>query len=114
MAFTDPIILTGDMIASLTGTPTNNGNPGDADFGINLPGATALADSDTLYRLDWYQNVNTVDNEFLNGQFWRLDVYDPASDPDGDPAVGDDGWTAVSGYETLVPKQDIVSGLGGW
>ncbi|MDT8327510.1 MAG: Hint domain-containing protein [Roseovarius sp.] len=112
MDYTDPILLTGDMIASLANPPTNNGNPGDADFGMNLSGVTALAGSDTLYRLDWFQNTNETDTELLNGQFWRLDVYDPASDPDGDPAVGNDGWTAVPGYEQLVPKSDLVNGLG--
>lgn len=112
MEYTDPILLTGDMIASLANPPTNNGNPGDADFGMNLTGVTALAGSDTLYRLDWFLNTNATDTELLNGQFWRLDVYDPASDPDGDPAVGNDGWTAVPGYEQLVPKSDLVDGLG--
>ncbi|GAA3867628.1 Hint domain-containing protein [Celeribacter arenosi] len=110
--YTDPVLLTGDMIATLTGQPTNQGNPGDANFGIIMPNATALATPDDLYRLVWYQNINTSATEFGNGQFWRLEIYTAATDTDTDPANGDAGWTAVPGFDTLNPKFDLVSGLG--
>ena len=66
-----PVMLRGDMIASLSGQPTNVGNPGDPGFGIALPNVTALADSSELFRLVWYGNTSTqgTATEFLNGQY---------------------------------------------
>lgn len=110
--YTAPILMHGDMIASLTGTPGNNGNPGDANFGIILPGVRALGTPTSWYRLVWYQNVDLGATQFGNGQFWRLERYTPGSDSDGDPATGNNGWSTVSGYEQLVPKHDLVSNLG--
>jgi hypothetical protein len=110
--YTDPIYLSGDMVAALSGQPTNSGNPGDANFGIVLPNVKALNGSDTLYRLQWTGNKNSTATEFSNGQFWQLDVYDPAKDNDGDPTTGGAGWTTVSGYNNLTPKNDLVAGLG--
>jgi hypothetical protein len=106
--YTTPILLTGDQIASLIGSPYNQGNPGDTNFGIVLPGAEAMGAADTTFRLVWYQNVNTVDDTFLNGQVWRLEVYTGSGDPATDPT----GWTTVPGYGQLAPKHDLVNGLG--
>jgi len=100
------------MVASLSGQPTNQGNPGDPNFGIVLPNVSALGTAADTYRLVWYQNVNTTAAEFGNGQFWRLERYDPALDPDGDPTTGNAGWSVVPGYEQLTPKHDLVNGLG--
>ncbi|RJE78799.1 Hint domain-containing protein [Paracoccus sp. JM45] len=75
--------------------------------------AAALGDSSTIYRLTWTGNVNNPDttDEFSNGQQWTLSVYNPATDTgDQDPENGQDGWTVV--YDRLVPKGDLVSGLG--
>lgn len=111
--YTDPIYVTGDMLASLTGQPWNNGNPGDANFGIVLPGADALGSSDTLYRLTWTGNKNDTATNFANGQFWKLEIYNPSIDNDGDPTTGGAGWSTVQSYNHLTPKNDLVSGLGG-
>ena len=107
-----PILLNGSMVAALISEPVNQGNPGDANYGIVMPQATALGAVSETYRLVWYQNVNTVDTQFGNGQFWRLEVYNAALDPDGDPSTGNDGWTTVPGYDQLTPKHDLVNGLG--
>lgn len=100
------------MVAALSGQPTNNGNPGDANFGIVLPNATALGTDAQPYRLVWSGNQNTTATEFANGQFWTLQRYNPAADPDGDAQTGSDGWANVSGFDRLTPKNDLVSGLG--
>lgn len=110
--YTGPIYLTGDMLASLTGQPTNSGNPGDANFGIVLPGADALGTSDTLYRLTWTGNKDDTATNFSNGQFWKLEIYNPSIDNDGDPTTGGAGWSTVQGYNHLTPKNDLVAGLG--
>lgn len=109
MSYTTPILLTGDQVASLTGTPYNQGNPGDADFAMVLPGATALGDASVTYRLVWHENTGQSETHFSNGQFWRLDVYTGT----GDPATDAQGWTTVPGYEQLNPKNDLVGGDGG-
>lgn len=111
--YTEPILITGDMIATLTGGAYQQGNPGDADFGMVLPGVDAMGTTTDLYRLVWHSNTNSVETNFDNGQFWRLEVYNPAADPDGTPTVGDDGWTTVSGYELMTPKNDLATGIGG-
>lgn len=74
--------------------------------------ASALGGPEDIYRLTWVGNVNNPETttEFRNGQFWRLEVYNPANDPTGDPMTGDEGWTTV--YSQLNPKHDLVSGLG--
>lgn len=112
MTYTDPIYLTGDMLASVSGQPTNQGNPGDSNYGMVVPKAQALGGSDTLYRLVWTGNRNTTATEFGNGQFWQLQAYTPSGDNDGDPTVGDAGWAPVNGYSSLTPKHDLVGGLG--
>lgn len=111
--YTEPIYVTGDMLASLTGQPTNSGNPGDANFGMVLPGVDALGTSDTLYRLTWTGNKNDTATNFANGQFWKLEIYNPSIDNDGDPTTGGAGWSTVQGYNHLTPKNDLVAGLGG-
>lgn len=107
-----PIALRGDMIGSLTGSPWNQGNPGDANFGMVLPGVKALGCSGDEYRLSWTGNVNTTDDHFRNGQFWTLQHYDPAADPDRNPSTGNDGWNTVPGYGNMTPKNDLVAGMG--
>lgn len=111
-SYVEPILVRGDMLAGLSSGAYQQGNPGDPNFGIVLPGAEALGGAEDLYRLVWYQNTDTVSSDFHNGQFWRLEAYDPAADGDSNPREGDGGWTVVPGFETLVPKHDIVSGLG--
>lgn len=110
--YTDPIYLTGDMLASVSGQPTNQGNPGDSNFGMVMRNVRALNGSDTLYRLVWTGNKNSSATEFQNGQFWQLQVYDASGDHDSDPTVGGAGWTPVNGYNSLTPKNDLVAGLG--
>jgi hypothetical protein len=107
--YTGPILLTGRQIATLTGRPTNQGNPGDPNFGIVMPGAKALDDDDEdVFRLVWHQNVNSTDTSFRNGQGWRLERYDG----DGDPATDRSDWEVEDRFGTLFPRNDFVSGLG--
>lgn len=108
--YTQPILLTGDMFAALSGSPTQQANPGDADFGAIMPGVEAIDDSSSIYRLVWYQNLSETATEIRNGQFWRLESYDPTLDPDGDPSTGDDGWSVVSGMNEMVPRDDMATG----
>jgi hypothetical protein len=110
--YSAPILLNGSMIAALGGQPTNQGNPGDPNFGIVMPNVTAIGTAADTYRLVWFQNVNTTATDFGNGQLWRLERYTPANDPDGNPATGNAGWSSVAGYEQLTPKHDLVNGLG--
>jgi hypothetical protein len=115
MAYTGPIYLSGDMTALTANQPDppQGLNQGDTGFGMVVKDAAALGDSTTVYRLTWTGNVNnpSTTNEFANGQFWSLHVYDPSADlGDNDPETGEDGWTLV--YDRLVPKGDLVSGLG--
>ncbi len=107
--YTAPVYLRGDMVAALTGAPTGTGNPTDPEQTITMPGAVALGGGSDLYRFVWHKNLDGTDTEFLNGQIWRLEVYNPAADLDGDMTTGTEGWTTVPGYEELSPKQDIVS-----
>jgi len=107
--YIDPILIRGDQLASLTGSPSNQGNPGDPNFGMILPGVDALGDADTTYRLVWFQNVNATDETFKNGQGWRLETYAGTGDPSSDTT----GWSTVSGYSNMVPKPDLVAGVGG-
>ncbi|PWK62747.1 Hint domain-containing protein [Roseicyclus mahoneyensis] len=106
--YTTPILLTGDQIASVTGSPYNQGNSGDADFAMIVPGAQALAGGDTTYRLVWSGNINATDDSFLNGQVWTLEVYTGT----GDPATDITGWAVVPGHDALTPKHDYVVGVG--
>ncbi|MDS9469416.1 Hint domain-containing protein [Paracoccus sp. MBLB3053] len=115
MPYTGPIIFTGDHLATLTSQPTNQGNPNDANFGMNLKGVTAVGTSTDYYRLVWVQNINNSADGFSNGQFWAIQKYDPSLDTDGDPSTGEEGWPASGkGYvfTQLAPKPDLVSGLG--
>ena len=100
------------MVASLSGMVYQQGNEGDPDLAMIAPGAQALGDASDLYRFKWVGNLNSVDTEFTNGQFWDLEVYDPALDPDGDPSTGDEGWSVVPGYANLVPRNDMATELG--
>lgn len=109
MAYTTPILLTGDQVALLSGSPSNQGNPGDPTFGMVLPGVEALGDADAAYRLVWHQNVNQSATTFANGQGWRLEVYTGT----GNPATDLTGWAAVPGYTNMTPKNDLVAGVGG-
>ncbi|MDK3018341.1 Hint domain-containing protein [Pseudodonghicola flavimaris] len=110
--YTDPIPMRGDMLASV-GSYRQSSNPGQPGFAMELYDVEALGGASDSYRLVWYQNVNSTATEFQNGQMWRLEAYSAADDPDGDPNTGEAGWSAVPGYERLVPAHDIVGGLGG-
>lgn len=114
MAYDGPIYVRGDMLALTPSEPTSveGLNRGQDGFGMVVRDASALGSSSDIYRLSWVGNVNSPEatTEFRNGQFWRLERYDPAMDPDGDPKVGDDGWSTA--YEQLNPKHDLVQGLG--
>lgn len=112
MPYTGPIYFSGVMMATSPTQPfqTPGLNPGDPGFGMIVEDATAIGTGATQHRLVWYQNLNTTAEEFQNGQFWRVETYDPASDPDGDPTVGDDGWTVQ--FNELVPRHDLVAGAG--
>lgn len=109
--YSEPILLRGDMIASVSWVG-QQGNPSDDNFSMVLNGTQALGESSDLYRLVWFQNVNNGATSFGNGQFWRLESYNPDADPDGDPNTGDEGWTMVPGMNYLTPKHDLVAGLG--
>ncbi|WP_273690600.1 Hint domain-containing protein [Ketogulonicigenium vulgare] len=114
MAYTGAIIFTGEHLARFTSQPTNQGNPGDANFAMVLTGARAIGTSSDTYRLVWYQNTgsqSTTDN-FLNGQTWAIQTYNAANDPDGNPSVGEDGWTTAYTYSQMTPHPDLVAGLG--
>lgn len=108
MTYKEPILLTGDQVAAFTHPPTQQGNPGEANFGMVLSGIDALGDPETAFRLVWVANGNPDATHFANGQVWELQVHSGK----GDPATDPDGWTAVPGYEKIVPKNDLVSGLG--
>lgn len=114
MAYTGPIYFSGDMMAKTATQPSapQGLNRNDENFGMVVNEASALSDANSLYRLTWYQNVNNPDTttEFRNGQFWRVEVYDGNADADTDPTVGNDGWSVV--YNNLVPKDDLVQGMG--
>ncbi|MFC7704869.1 Hint domain-containing protein [Plastorhodobacter daqingensis] len=114
MPYTGPIIFTGNHVAQFRGQPTNNGNPGDAHFAMNIRGAAAIGTADDVFRLVWVQNLNTRDETFRNGQFWAIQKYEPALDPDRNPSAGEEGWAEGSYlYRQLNPKPDLVAGLGG-
>lgn len=110
--YVDPIIINGDMLANLSAQPYQQGNPGDADLGIIMPGVEAFGAPTDLYRLVWTLNSNTIETEFGNGQGWALQSYTAALDPDGNPRTGDEGWTTIPGMEFMTPKDDLATGLG--
>lgn len=112
--YSTPVYLTGDMIASLGAQPSNDGNPGDANYGIILPGVEALGTGQDYYRLVWSGNPSTqgIATQFSNGQMWTLQRYTPGADTDGDPLTGEAGWSTITGYTDLTPKNDFVNGLG--
>ncbi|MBY6155241.1 Hint domain-containing protein [Vannielia litorea] len=109
--YIDPIIVTGDMLAAISGNPVLTGNQGDANFALSLPGTAALGTSSDLYRLVWVQNVNGSATSFSNGQGWRIEAYDPSKDNDGDAATGNGGWQVVPGMNNLNAQGDMYQGL---
>lgn len=109
MNYSGPILMTGDQIAMISGQPTNQGNPGDANFGMVMNGVTAFGGANDVYRLVWHNNTNTTATFFNNGQWWRLQEYKGT----GDPTQDEDGWSNVGGYNNLNPKNDLVAGVGG-
>jgi len=110
VTYTGPIYLTGDMLAALSGEPTYVGEPGDPDYAIEMPDATALGTQDTLYRLVWTGLKDDTAVEFSSHQFWQLQVYDPTKDSDGDPTTGSSGWNPVNGYNHLTAASNLGSG----
>lgn len=113
MPYAAPLLFTGDHLGTFAGQPTNIGNPGDSNFAMQIRGATAVGSEDDVFRLVWYQNLNSRDETFANGQMWRVDKYNPSTDPDGDPAIGNEGWAPAPGYGGLTPRPDLVADLGG-
>lgn len=112
MSYTGPILLTGDMVASVTNV-SQVSNPGQAGFGMNLSNVQALGGSGSTYRLVWWQNNpnNATTTAFQNGQGWRLERYAGTGDPTTDTRT--QSWAAVSGFGNLGPRHDLVSGVGG-
>jgi hypothetical protein len=110
MTYTTPILLTGDQVAWVSEQPTNPPgiNPGNPNFGMVMNGVTALGTQEDVYRLVWFQNTNTSDTFFKNGQGWRLEEYTG----NGDPATDTVNWSNVPGIGNLGPRNDLVSGLG--
>lgn len=111
MPYTAPILFFGDMIGHSPDQPTNIGNPGDPNFGMQVTNVSALGTSSDVFRLVWYANQNPTAETFGNGQWWRIERYDPAADDDNDPATGEGGWGEVA-FNALDPKPDLVSGMG--
>ncbi|TAG29131.1 MAG: hypothetical protein EAZ40_02875 [Rhodobacterales bacterium] len=112
MPYTGPILLTGDMVASVSAA-NQVSNPNQPGFGMNLTNVQALGGPTATYRLVWVQNVNNpaTTNEFLNGQGWQLQRYVGAGQPATDTSP--QSWSTVPGYSNLGPRHDIVSGVGG-
>ena len=111
MPYTRPILLTGDTIARMPDRPTQRGNKGDADFGMQITDAIALGTEDCVFRLVWHGNQNSNDVTFMSGQVWRLEKCEPDID-DSDPNIDDGSWVPVLSYQCLLPQGDCVSGLG--
>lgn len=113
--YTGPVYLKGDMMALTPTQPiqTPGLNPGDPGHGMIVEDARTFVPEDDLLRLVWYQNNNTTATEFQNGQFWRVEKYDPSTDSDGDPYTGNDGWSVQYDKLKLVPKHDLVNSVGG-
>lgn len=115
MPYTAPIIFTGEHLAQFS-KMAQVGHPGDSNFSMRLNDVQAIGTPDDVYRLVWTKNVDPRADKFLNGQFWSIQKYDPAQDPDGNPSIGEAGWPPLgTGYliEGLQPKPQIMSGLGG-
>ena len=115
MATLTTLYFSGDHLAVSPFQPTNVNNPGDPGFGMSVQDASAVGTSSDVYRIVWYQNTNTTDTSFRNGQMWVIQKYDPAQDPDGDPLTGESGWPASlasNEYGPLIPKNDLVAGMG--
>nr|WP_318272799.1 Hint domain-containing protein [Paracoccus saliphilus] len=115
MPYTAPIIFTGEHIAHCSKL-SQIGNPGDSDFAMILRNVRAIGSADDVFRLVWTKNVDASADGFLNGQFWSIQKYDPAQDPDGNPSVGNAGWPAPGTgylYSDIQPRPHAASGLGG-
>ena len=112
MSYTGPILLTGDMVASVTNV-SQISNPGQPGFGMSLSNVQALGGTSSTYRLVWWQNnPNTATTTaFQNGQGWRLERYAGTGDAATDTRT--QSWAAVSGFGNLGPRHDLVSGVGG-
>lgn len=111
MNYSGPILLTGDQIASMAGQPTNQNNSSDPDFGMRMSRVEALGDTDTVYRLVWYENRNDQDTFFKNGQRWRLEEYTGSGNPASDQDQGN--WSVVPGRENMTANNDLVGGRSG-
>lgn len=111
MSYSQSLIFSADHLAVFRSQPTNIGNPGDTGFGMSVHQATAAGGPDDLYRLVWYQNTNSNDATFRNGQMWRIESYNSAADADGDPTTSDAGWDDLL-FTNLIPKNDLVAGMG--
>ncbi|WP_265499198.1 Hint domain-containing protein [Paracoccus beibuensis] len=116
MNYSGPLVFTGNHLARTASQPTNFRNPGDPGFGMEVRDASAVGGSTDYYRLVWVGNTNGTDTTFRNGQFWDIQKYDPAQDPGGDPYANGAGWPKPGSSPTfarLVPKDDLVAGMGG-
>lgn len=106
------LYFNGDHLARTPFQPTNIKNPGEQGFGMQLRDVEPVGGPSDVYRLVWYQNTNSRDTTFRNGQMWRIEKYDPAADTDNDPMTGDAGWSRTPVFRNLIPKSDLVAGLG--
>lgn len=88
-------------------TQTEGINPGQPGHGMVLKDVTHIGDKDEVFRMVWERNDTGV-KTFGNGQQWKLAKYVGDGDPKED--FDDASWVTVS--DRLVPKDDLVAGLG--
>lgn len=103
------LLLRGDIVAQTPGQPTNVNNPSDANFAMQVNDASRLGSPDEVLRLVGYQNINGA-TAFSNGQFWKLQTYSGPANPTRADLDNPANWTDL--YTGMVPKPDLVAGLG--
>lgn len=107
----NPVVyFTGDFMATTPSQPTNHLNPSDTGFGMTINNAQPLGSSNTIYRLEWFQNVGSSPS-FANGQIWRLEQYSGPANPTTEDLAEAANWSGIL-KTNLIPKPDLVAGLG--
>ena len=103
------LLVRGDILGETPYQPTNLYNPSDSGFAMQVNNAQRVGAPEETFRLVGYQNINGAE-AFSNGQFWKLQSYSGPANPTqadlDDPA----NWTDL--YTGMVPKPDLVAGLG--